>query len=671
MYMYSSNSLRKTMLPRRIASAVFVIFMIAASFAGIISALSSESVWADAYDKDTRRFDVDMTVNEDNTIDVRETIVVDFKEYRHGIYRYIPLASNIQMKKDGKVYDVPARIRIKGMDVEGYNYDTYTDNDNYVVQIGDADQYVYGKQRYEISYQVVIYEDEIKDFDYFYYNVIPMDSGNGSGWDTAIDSSTISITMPKKFDKDALEVYAGGYGVTKEDSEAAGFVKTALNGRTINIETQKQLPLGYGITVQEFLPEGYFVGAANGNGMSILGIIVSAAAAVGSLILFLIFGRDPKVVETVEFYPPEGMTSAEAGYIIDGYADDQDLTSLIIYYADKGYLTIEETGEGKKKSFTLHKLKDLPADAHLYETLFFNGLFMGGSKKASISQLKANAFYEDIKAAREQLTAMYTDKKEKRIFTKAGGGARLLAGLLMTAPGVCLGLISAWFCMDRAVLYASLFGLALLVVGCIGCLSAYDRTHSLKKSKRRGKTVIWTIIMLIGLAWSVLIPLLFIDMNMAPAAAAAAVCTIIAFICVRQMRKRTRYGAELMGKLLGFRTFLEKAEIPKLEALMDEDPQYFFNVLPFAHVFGLSDKWAKKFKDLAVEPPMWYRGYYGGSMFNTILFMSMFNSFNTSFAQTIHVPQSSGSGGGLGGGSFGGGGGFGGGGFGGGGGGSW
>ena len=68
---------------------------------------------------------------------------------------------------------------------------------------------------------------------------------------------------------------------------------------------------------------------------------------------------------------------------------------------------------------------------------------------------------------------------------------------------------------------------------------------------------------------------------------------------------------------------------------------------------------------------MWYRGYYGGSMFNTILFMSMFNSFNTSFAQTIHVPQSSGSGGGLGGGSFGGGGGFGGGGFGGGGGGSW
>ena len=36
-------------------------------------------------------------------MDVTETIVVDFKEQRHGIYRYIPLQSDVRMKKDGKV----------------------------------------------------------------------------------------------------------------------------------------------------------------------------------------------------------------------------------------------------------------------------------------------------------------------------------------------------------------------------------------------------------------------------------------------------------------------------------------------------------------------------------------------------------------------------------------
>lgn len=82
--------------------------------------------------------------------------------------------------------------------------------------------------------------------------------------------------------------------------------------------------------------------------------------------LFYFFGRDPKIVQTVEFYPPEGITPAEAGYIIDGIVNKEDLVSMVIYFADKGYLSIEETLEnagglsglrGKKESvFYLNKL---------------------------------------------------------------------------------------------------------------------------------------------------------------------------------------------------------------------------------------------------------------------------------------------------------------------------
>lgn len=52
-----------------------------------------------------------------------------------------------------------------------------------------------------------------------------------------------------------------------------------------------------------------------------------------SFILWLLFGREPRYTTTVEFYPPEGMTPAEMGYLIDGSIDDKDIMSMIVYYA--------------------------------------------------------------------------------------------------------------------------------------------------------------------------------------------------------------------------------------------------------------------------------------------------------------------------------------------------
>lgn len=42
--------------------------------------------------------------------------------------------------------------------------------------------------------------------------------------------------------------------------------------------------------------------------------------------------------------------------------------------------------------------------------------------------------------------------------------------------------------------------------------------------------------------------------------------------------------------------FLETAEKEKLEQLVFEDPKYFYNILPYAYVLGVSDKWIKSLK---------------------------------------------------------------------------
>ena len=69
-----------------------------------------------------------------------------------------------------------------------------------------------------------------------------------------------------------------------------------------------------------------------------------------------------------EFYPPYNLSPAEIGYAVDGIVDSKDVISLLIYWADKGYIRIEER---KNNDFYLIKLQSLPDDAQYYEHIMF------------------------------------------------------------------------------------------------------------------------------------------------------------------------------------------------------------------------------------------------------------------------------------------------------------
>ena len=85
-----------------------------------------------------------------------------------------------------------------------------------------------------------------------------------------------------------------------------------------------------------------------------------------------------------------------------------------------------------------------------------------------------------------------------------------------------------------------------------------------------------------------------------------AICIQSMFQVMLLMRKRTPYGTEMLGKIRGFKRFLETAEKPQLESLVEENPEYFYNILPYTYALGVSDKWIKQFEGLAMQIPTWY-----------------------------------------------------------------
>lgn len=121
---------------------------------------------------------------------------------------------------------------------------------------------------------------------------------------------------------------------------------------------------------------------------------------------------------------------------------------------------------------------------------------------------------------------------------------------------------------------------------------------------------------------------------------------------------------------MGFRDYIRLAEKDKMETMLEENPSFYYDILPYAQVLGVSDIWTDKFAGLSMQPPYWAMNTHV-SLFDVYVIHSLLRSTSATLSHSFHsLPQgASGSGGGFGGGGFGGGGGgFGGGGFGGGGG---
>ena len=599
-------------------------------------------------DFETTDFNVKLNVNKNASIYISEDIKVDIYTPMHGIYRYIPLSRKIDYKAGGsRIQQSYAAMKISDVSVADDEYKAYRQRGNEVIRIGDENKTLTGKKKYSLSYRVSLYEDEESHFDTFYYNVLPND------WNTAIQNSKITLVMPKEFQKSDVSIMAGREGSNAYSSR----IKWKKKGNTITIKTEKTLPTGCGITVGIKLPEGYFEDAATHTMFNIIMYLMGILFIAAMLLLWYKFGRDPKNIQTVEFYPPEDVTSAEVGYIIDGHVDKQDVVSLLFYFAQKGLISISEEG---KNDYVITKEEELPPTAKTFERVFYNGLFESGDT-IRLSELQ-DTFYDAFQTTKEMVEAEY-DSKSKKIFH---GTANIIRILLVLIPPIAAA-VFGWMIWrtygSMLLLFASALIVLLVPASYVFGIFVQDKTHILTRPKKMLFSIISLAMAAVAMLATIWLSVSVMG-NWIMAILYAAVIGI-GYFTTRFMRSRTKYGAELLGQLLGFKEFIRVAEKDRLEKLVEENPQYFYDILPYAYVMGLSKKWSKKFEGIAVEKPQWYRGSYSDTVFNTWLFYGMFNSFSRYAGATITTPsvdERGGFGGGSSGGGFSVGGGFGGGG---------
>lgn len=574
-----------------------------------------------------------VTVNDDSTVDFVEEYNVTFHSYHYGIYRDLPVNSG-ERYRNIQILDSP------WSSVE--HYESFV---RISLGLSDFDDPIKGDAHYKIGYTLVMPDRDSPDA--LYLNLI------GFGWTTNIQQVNVQLHLPSAMTGETS--FFTRYG---SDTSSNGVECLQVGENEYRITAQNLAPFE-GITLSSALPAGTMKLYSQPFPWTEFIFLVAALAIAVLLVCYAKNGQE--VTEITNYYPPKidgkELTPADVGMLIDGSLSTSDITSMIFYWASKGYLSIENADS---KNPTLVKEKEISAE-QAGGTQFlklFDKIFESGNS-VDIDSLQYKL------SGRMQAILIESSKKTGKMYDRKAGVVGIVsavAALVLCAGIVAFNGFGAIGSFDSAL---TVIPLAIAAIAAyVGNTVIWQYSY---KIKHAAACVVAVNVIAALLAFATAF-VVYKDVMTYAQSAMLFVGTMAVAIAGGMSHKRNGRYLEIMGEITGFKNFLVLAEKEKLEMLLEENPQYYYDILPYANVLGVTDKWEHKFKDLELMPPQYIHGHYAGNYL--FIYHGMYHSVGRGMHMAMSPKPSSSShsgfsiggrgggfGGGFGGGGFGGGGG--------------
>ena len=626
--------------------------------------MSANTVTASADSGDAfavTKYDVEMNLLPNRKVEVKELISVKILVRGASMfYRSLPT--------EGARYE-NIKASCPGNSQFSYHVADNPDLDGFI-DVNCVGNVGYGKQwTYEISYVMQQATGEMGDS--IMLDVV------GFGWTVPLHDVSVTVRFPEK--PLSYAIHTDVYDIvtnTKIDEERwiddkTIYFHTDLLDRVSALEYDVYVA---GLTLETAFNEGVLLSYNETRMLTedMWKILLACLAAIGlSVVILILTKRKREVVTVVNIKAPDDMDPMKMGKWIDGSVNNEDITSMIYYFANKGYLRIDFSNEDDPELIAC--VSKLPESATVYEQTVFNGLFEAGRVFASerkdvddeaeifkavrVSEM-VGKFYEASQTATKQVPdppTMYEFKSKVGYF--AGAVIGVLLSLII--PFLMSGRIGGDYRTGMGILF--LFPVGIIAV--LGYLSENYR-YKWKKWSRIG---IWAAQIAIAILFTLLACFLLLNYVMTEYEKLVLCIGVFGSCFATQTAlSRSEKYLDVLGEILGFKEFIVVTEEDKIKFMLEENPELYYKVLPYAQVLGVTNEWEEKFQNILIEPPTWYTGMNLSTFDYLIIRRCMTRSITTALANMASSKAGTFIGSGGGGGSFGG---FGGGGFGGGGGG--
>ncbi len=403
-----------------------------------------------------------------------------------------------------------------------------------------------------------------------------------SGFSYPVENMTFTVTLPGE--PESSPSFSSGYHQADIEKD----MTYAVSGNTVTGSFTKTLKdhetLLMTLPVTEAMFPQSILNVQNSDVMN-LAILICAGLA---FLYWLLFLRNlpPRRQRNPE--PPQGFTAGELGSILA--CRGADLNLMVLTWAQLGYLLIQMDRHSK---VILRKRMDMGNERSEWEQRCFRKLFGArqtvdtrGTHYAELCRLTAK------KASLREL--MHPRTGNLRIFRILASGIGLFGGV-----NLAIALSGG----------AALQGLLIVLFAAIGGFCGWFIQSLFYSLLLWDKPSLWTclgscgILLLLGIFSGHFLPALYMVLGLLAAGLLLAVGG-----------RRTSLGRQYQGQVLDLSRYLRKVPKAELQRICAANPDYFFQLAPYALALGVHKRFARQFGALKLDRCGWLAIGTEGSM---------------------------------------------------------
>lgn len=385
------------------------------------------------------------------------------------------------------------------------------------------------------------------------------------GFEYPVEKLNFVITMPDKLTKeDPLfnSIYrqasiASDLDCLVDGNQIIGTSKVVLNdhdGITMTmVVEEKMFP-----TVSTYVREG---------NPELVPMLIFAGLA---LLYWILTLRTKPLIRQRSSTAPEGITAGELGCRLT--LSGGDLTMMVFSWAQLGYILIHMDGNGR---IMLHKRMEMGNERNQFENKVFRLLF-GNRRSVDATGMTYARLCRKVQKI---------IPSERNMYKGSSGNMRIFRALACASQMTCGVCVAMNFQMHMA--FQIILAVILAVFGMVSGWLIQDiayRTHL------RGKTAVYIgfVCMLIWIVLGILCGQVWIPLG----------CVFGEFLIgylAAYGGRRSDLGRHDAAQVLGLRTYLKHLQSGDISRLMNNDPDFFFNMAPHALAMGIINPYSKAF----------------------------------------------------------------------------
>ena len=392
-----------------------------------------------------------------------------------------------------------------------------------------------------------------------------------SGFAYPVESLDFTVTLPGQIEN------TPNYTSIYHQESIKSYLTSAVNGNMISGSIRTLLEDHEELTMTLDVPEEMFPSVSTYHRVGNPEIVPMCIIAGVALLYWLIFLRTFPVFPKSQKAIPSGLNAGEIGCRLT--LTGADLTMMVFTWGQLGYLTMELTDKGR---VILHKRMEMGNERSLFEVRVFRTLFNNRSYVEATS-----SFY--AKLSRRTAAMIPGDSS---MLMKASGNTklfRLICCSIHIFGGVCLAMNMTSLGIVQVLLSIGLAGVGVLAAWLIQ--AAVYRVHLREHTALVAGIIAFVVWNVFGLlAGQILITLV------------TGLVQILAGIAAAYGGRRSEVGRQNLKDILGLRKFLKEMPKEELQQLRRSDPDFFYNMAPYAMALGLGRQFADQFNDRPIGP---------------------------------------------------------------------